>query len=530
MTARAVQVQFLAAAAAFAGVLQLLATLELSLASDGAVLRAAREGPTIYLVAAASLAAFGGVVAWQHRRPLHVRAALALPGLLAAALLVRLSGSMLGLAYHGELLLHHFLAALCAATCVAVPLHWAREPALGRLRLAPLVPAAIGALLLLGEHLVRPADRPISTFGQVGTASLLIAAPLALATLWPRLGPPRLRLAAVLLLVPLAVRCALGGAGTLGGLPLGTGAAGPVLAAIGLAALAGLVLVRPRAERGLHGAALALSAIVCLTLHRGYTQRFGELETAVGGLARSLLGFEPPYPGYLPRGQLIAAMLVLFLVFALASTALLSRRDHVRGLCLVVLITAGLGLSNPQLVLMTGAGLLLAIDTLTDPPPEPVHAAAPARPLEAIVADAAALLGLPPPTVLEQQRGAVIALRGEIALPGAPAVPVELRARQDRGGWTIVLQAGLLGRDAPDVELVPGAGDDAHPLVPDHRARGDARRLERLPETLLAALAAFPGHRTRIWAAGCQVELGARLDRLEAAPLAAVLQGMVEAT
>ncbi|HEY8378089.1 MAG TPA: hypothetical protein VIK91_16440, partial [Nannocystis sp.] len=397
------QVHVLAAVAAFAGVLQLLATLELSLSSDSVVLRAAREGPTVYLVAAVVLAVFGALALAQRQRPLHVRVALAAAGLLVAGLFISFAGTRLGLAYHGELLLHHFLAALCALTCVAVPLQWARDRALGRFRLVPLVPATIGALLLAGEHLTRIPGRPISIFGQVGTVSLLLAAPLALAGLWSRLGPPHLRLGAILLLVPLAVRCALGGPTALAGLPLGTAAAAPVLAALGLAALAGAALLRPRAERGLHGAALALSAVACLTLHRGYTQRFGEFETAIGGLARSLLGFELPYPGYLPAWQIVAAMLALFVVFALTATSLLSRRDHVRGLCLVTLLSAGLGLSSPQLVLMTGAGLLLAIDTLTGAPPEPEVSAGPPRPLEAIVTDAAARLGLPPPTVLEQE-------------------------------------------------------------------------------------------------------------------------------
>ena len=69
VTGRTPKTHLLAAAAAFAGVLQLVATLELSLSSDAAVVRAAREGPTIYLVAAAVLAGFGVVVAWQSKRP-----------------------------------------------------------------------------------------------------------------------------------------------------------------------------------------------------------------------------------------------------------------------------------------------------------------------------------------------------------------------------------------------------------------------------------------------------------------------------
>lgn len=526
MTGRTPKTHALAAAAAFAGILQLVATLELSLSSDAAVMRAAREGPTIYLLTAAVLAIGAGVVVWQRHRPLHVCVALGLPAVVVAALLVRLRGSLLGLAYHGELLLHHFLAVLCAAACVAVAMGWAADPKLGRTRLVPVVPAFAGAALLLAEHLSRAPDAPIGLLGQVGTASLLLSAPLALAALWSQLQPLALRWGAVALLIPLAVRCALGGKSVLSGMPLGTEGAAPILVSVGVAALLGVAVMRPRAERGLHGAALGLSAVACFTLHRGYTLRFGELEAAVGQLARSLLGFELPYPGYLPGWRIVGGMLALFVVFALTSTSLLSRRDHVRGLCLVILLCAGLGLSTPQLVLMTGAGLLLALDTVVGAPAPAPRTQAPARPLEAIVAEAAALLGLPAPTVLEQQRGAVIALRGEVA-----RVAVDLRARQDRGSWHVVLQAGVLGRGAPDVELVPGgASDEPHPLVAGHRARGDARRLERLPESFLVALAPFPEHRTRVWPGGCQVELGGRLEALDAAALAAVLRGMSEAT
>ncbi|MDC0719520.1 hypothetical protein [Nannocystis bainbridge] len=526
MTGRTPKTHTLAAAAAFAAILQLVATLELSLSSDAAVMRAAREGPTIYLLTAAVLAIGGGVVAWQRHRPPLVCVALGLPAVVIAALLVRFRGSLLGLAYHGELLLHHFLAALCAAACVAVALGWASDRALGRLRMVPAAPAIVGAGLLLTEHLNRAPDSPIGLLGQVGTVSLLLAAPLALAALWSQLQPPLLRWGAVALLVPLAVRCGLGGASVLSGMPLGSEAAAPILVSVGAAALVGMVLMRPRAERGLHGAALGMSAVACLVLHRGYTQRFGDLEAAVGQLARSLLGFELPYPGYLPGWRIVGGMLTLFVVFALTTTALLSRRDHVRGLCLVILLCAGLGLSTPQLVLMTGAGLLLGLDTLAGAPAPAPRVVAPTRPIEPIVLEAAGLLGLPAPTVLEQERGAVIAVRGEVA-----RVAVDLRARQDRGGWHVVLQAGVLGRGAPDVELVPGrAGDEPHPLVAGHRARGDARRLERLPESLLLALAPFPGHRTRVWPGGVQVELGDRLDALDAAALAAVLRGMSEAT
>ncbi|MFY0530640.1 hypothetical protein [Nannocystis pusilla] len=173
-------------------------------------MRAAREGPTIYLLTAAALAIGAGVVVWQRHRPLHVCIALGLPAVVVAALLVRLRGSLLGLAYHGELLLHHFLAVLCAAACVAVAIGWAADPKLGRSRLLPAVPAFAGAALLLAEHLSRAPDATIGLLGQVGTASLLLSAPLALAALWSQLQPLALRWGAVALLIPLAVRCALG--------------------------------------------------------------------------------------------------------------------------------------------------------------------------------------------------------------------------------------------------------------------------------------------------------------------------------
>lgn len=526
MTRRTPSTHTLAAAAAISGSLQLVATLELCLSSDGAVVRAVREGPTVYLLAAGALALFGALAYSQRDRPWPVRAALAAPGLLAAAALVWFAGSILGLAYHGELLLHHFLAALCAATCVALPLAWARDPNLGRLRLVPLAPAVPGALLLLAEHLRRAPGDPIGLFGQVGTASLLLAAPLALAALWPHLQPPRLRLALALGLAPLAVRVGLGGADALRGMPLGTSAALPLLGALGLAAAGVFALARPRAERGLRGLALALAGVACLSLHRAYTQRFGELEVTLGGLARSLLGFELPYPGYLPPWQLVAAMLVLFAVFSVTIHALLSRRDHVRGLCTVVLLVAGLGLSSPQLVLMIGAALLMSLDTLAGSPPPPPRSAPPPRPVDVIAAEAAKLLGLPPPTVLEQQTGAVVALRGEL-----DGVHVELRARHERAGWIVVAQAGTLGRGSPELELTPGDPEEleSHPLFGTHVIKGDPRRAERLPEALLLALQQFPDHRTRVWAGGCQLDLGARLDGLEAASLSAVLRAMSQA-
>lgn len=526
MTRRTLQAHPLAAVAAGAGVLQLTADLELALSSETALARAIREGPAVYLGATGALVLAAALVVWQWRRPPLIRVSIALPGVIAAVGLVWILGTRVGLAYHGELVLHHFLAVLCAAIAAAVPIGWARDRELGALRHVPLAAAAVGVAALLVEHLARAPGDAIGLMGQVGAASLLAAPPLALACLWRRLQPPALRAAALLLMVPLGLRVGLGGAGALKGMSLGTDAAGPLFAAIGAAVVLGVALVRPRAERGLHGAALALAAIACAGLHRAYTQRFGDLEAPLGGLARSLLGFDPPYPAYLPAWAVISAMLALFLVFASAFAMVLSQRDHLRGLCLILLIAAGLGLTNPQLVLMCGAALLLTIDTLVHGQAPAPRASQPTRPVEAVVAEVAQRLGLPAPVVLEQERGAVVALRGELE-----GTSVELRAKQERRGWRVTLQAGVLGRGAPELELRPGASaSEAHPLLPGHGARGDARRLERVPEALLQALAAFPGHRTRLWAGGCQVELGGELAALEAGVVAEVLRGMSRTT
>lgn len=530
MTRRSPSTHLLAASAAIAGALQLAASIDLALASDAALLRAVREGPAVYLLGATLMAIGAGVLAWLRGRSWAARVGFAAPWLLGAVSVLALLGSRAGLAYHGEALLHHFLAALCAATCVALPLAWARDPALGRLRALPALPACVGAGLSLAEHLLQPpaGTPPAGLLGQVGTASLLLAPPLALACLWPRLQPPRLRAYAAVLMLPLAVRVGLGGREALMGLPLGTDAAPAIVATLGVAGVLALVLLRPLPERGLRGAALGLAALSAYTLHRTYALRFGDLENALGGLARSLLGFELPYPGYVADWRMSAAMAVLLVLFGVMCAALVSRRDHVRGLALTSLLVAGLGLSSPQLALMCGAALLVSLDTLAGAPAPRARTSPPPRPVDAIAADAAALLGLPAPVILEQEIGTVVSLRGELG-----RVPVELRARHERGGWAVLLQAGVLGRGAPELELVPGpAGDDdeVHPRAQEHRVRGDARRLERAPEELLLALAPFPDHRTRLWASGCQVELGARLAALETATLADLLKGMSRAT
>ncbi len=66
------------------------------------------------------------------------------------------------------------------------------------------------------------------------------------------------------------------------------------------------------------------------------------------------------------------------------------------------MITAGLGLSSPQLALMLTAGYLVLIDATAGAPPDPNEViTAPPAALEQTLADLATRLGLPAPVSLE---------------------------------------------------------------------------------------------------------------------------------
>lgn len=515
----------LAAAGAIAGLAQLIASVGLGLSNPEAIARAAREGPRVYILCVVLLAG-GGALAWVLRRRPAVALACAAGGLALAVLLARLlKFTRHGLAYHGEFILHHFLTLLCAAICVVLPLQWLRDRKLPRLRVLPLVPAALAAVALLAEHITAP-DVP-GPLGRIGAALLLISLPIALLALWRSLGPLRLRLWLIACLAPIGVRVALGGAESLAGVTLGLTAVFPVMLAMLFASLACMFLLRPQVETVLRLIAAVGAAVMTLGLYRVYLHRFGDLEGDLGGLVRSLFGFDLPYPGTVPEWQLTGAMLGLFILFSSVSAALISQRDHLRGLGLALMITAGLGLTSPQLTLMLGAGFLVLVDATAGAPPDPVLLThePPPEPLEAIFQRAAARLGLPEPVALEQASGRVLAVRGErvVEAEGAPPtrVAVHLRARDGRRGPAVELTLGVPGRDRPDVELSLG---------PDGpRVRGNVRRLESVSETLLATLTDFPGHRLRLWTGGAQFEFGPRLARLDAARLGDIIDQLARA-
>lgn len=518
---RPVAVHLVAILVAVAGLLQLIASVALGLATPQALHRAAREGPRVYILAALLLAACA-LVAWLLRRRPAAAAVLGAAGPVLAALTLWLGGvSRLGLAYHGEFILHHFITLLCAAAIVAIPLQWRVDPRLGARRWLPIAPAGLGALLLLGEHLIAPPHAELTgPLGQVGAGLALAAWPIALLALWPSLGPARLRLWLVLSALPALVRVALGGASALAGVPLGLAAAAPIMVAVIVASLAGMLLLRPQLDRILQLLATFGAGVMTLGLYRVYLQRFGDLEGDLGGLVRSLFGFDLPYPGYVPGWRLAGAMFGVFVLLATLSGALISPRDHLRGLGLTIMVTAGLGLTDPQLVLMLSAGYLVLLDATAGVPhedPLPVDLPEPPRaPLDATLDELAARLGLPAPVALELAGGRVLALRGDLE-----HIPLHLRAREGRRGWQVELTLGVPGRGRPEVELLPGRDG--------HRVLGNVRRLEQLPEPLLAALSDFPGHHTRLWPGGVHLDLGRQLAALEPERLARLLAQLLRA-
>ena len=78
------------------------------------------------------------------------------------------------------------------------------------------------------------------------------------------------------------------------------------------------------------------------------------------------------------------------------------------------MITAGLGLSSPQLALMLTAGYLVLIDATAGAPPDPNEViTAPPAALEQTLADLATRLGLPAPVSDDARHPATRSIRGE---------------------------------------------------------------------------------------------------------------------
>jgi hypothetical protein len=512
----------LGAFALVAGVLQILATTMLGRARVDAIARVAADGAGLYLLGALATAIGLLAVWWLRRRPLVAAATfLVWQGAVYWPLMRRTS--LLGLAYHGEYVLHHFIALVSAFACSAVLLGWWRRADLGRGRIIAVSLGLLATSVLVALHLVSQPSIPLRApqeLRHVATASLYAAAIVGLAVCWKTMQP-NLRIIAPLLFVPLLLRVGLAFPDGLIGAPVPMGARSIVMGSIVVAATAAFVLFRPRITMPLRVLVVVSSALVTAILYILYRRGFGELEDDVGGLAQSLFGFPLPYPNYVSDTRIFLCMLGLFFMLHVVYASLVSTHDRHRGVALGLLWVAGLGLTNPQLGLMVGAGLLLLIDTsIVDEREFVVTTTAPSTPVDEILLATAERLGLPPPVALADAPKTVVALRGEVS-----STHVDIRARLvGADAWAIDVRIGVIGRGRPQVELVPDPGQaghrPAHELGRTHRIRGSARELERVGDPVLDTMMPFPRCRARFWEAGTAIALGEDLDQLEPGRLA----------
>ncbi|NVB42392.1 hypothetical protein G6O69_31505 [Pseudenhygromyxa sp. WMMC2535] len=553
--------------ALIAGILQVLASIALGLARVDRFAAAASESPQIYMLAAALITA-GVFSIWLVRERPLIAVALALIWPVGLWLGLHQRVTILGLAYHGEFVLHHFSALLCLVLAVTLPLSWARDPRLGRLRPLPAALALPGAALLIGAHLA-PLHMGPPWLGErwvasLGGALLLGSWPLSMATFWTRMAPPQRRWIAPLLLLPVLTRLALAGPEALSGALVPPALVPWLGAAIVVSAMTLLVLLRPRLELWVMVVVGVLCLITSTLFYLFYEQGFGELEDGLGGLLESLLGFRVPYPSYVDELRSAALMMGLFFLHVAVYAALVSTEDRVRGVSLGLMLIAGLGFSSPHLVLMLGVGALLFIETLLpgaphrelrhnpfgpgpgfggdfelgelgdpDDPDSPEDASASAArdpetgraALLTCFEGLAERLHTSPPTQVEGPRGVAVNLRDEL-----DGVPFDFIARVETVGVRVELIVGLPGRSDPIFELLAEPGDrgqrPAHLIARSHRVHGDIRALEAWGDAPLDALSSFSTAYLRAWEAGAQVELGRDLSGLRVDALEALVRAL----
>ncbi len=517
-------VGFALVAAAF----QVVATLILGLASLAAIHRAADEGSRLYLIGALGTAFAVGVLWGLRKRPMLASIAfLVLELSLLMGLITRTT--RLGLAYHGEFILHHFITSLCAAACVSMGWAWSRNAELGARRWLASVPAILGGLGLFAIHVLEQPGiglriPPAALQTAMGLA--LTAPAFALAGTWAHhdQAQPMARILAVAVMVPLLLRVAVGLPTSLTGSPIPDAARTAVMASVVAAAAVAFWAFRPQMPRPVRFLVIALSAFVTALLYLVYVHPlgFGKLEDGVGGIAQSLFGFSLPYPTFVASWRVVMLCVAVFFILSVVYGGLLSWDERLRGLALGLYAVAGIGVSNPQLALMASSALLLVVySLLPSSAAEGAQASASEVPIEDIFRDTADLLDLPAPVTLE---GTAVSVRGDLG-----SAALDLRARPRRGGgWHVRFQVGVIGRGRPVLELTPSPGSGgarpAHELARTHRALGDIRRLEEVADAQLDALQPFTGAKARYWDAGVEIDLGSDLADLDAPRLAALLR------
>jgi len=516
----------LAAVTLLAGVLQVMATVMLGLASLEELHAAEAEGAQQYLLGTLATV-LGVIVVWFLRKRPLVAVILLLVWQGAVFWPLRARTSLLGLAFHGEYILHHFTGLLAAATCVAIGMGWIRRDDLGPARLVPGGLAVGGTLALLVTHVLEQPSmgaHDLPWLERGGAAALLLAWGTALATMWGRLGPSRLRLVAAVLLLPFVVRVALAWPEGLAGASVADTGRPVLMLAMVAAALVAFLAFHPSVNPSVRGLVMVFSGLATVLLYYFYRHGFGELEAGLGGLAQSMFAFSLPYPSYVPAWQVWVVMLGLFAMFSAAYAGLVSPGQRTRGLALALLVVTGLGLSTPPLVLMTGAAALLWIDSLTAGGMGTAERRPAPRPMEEILEGLAEQLGLPGVVVLEDKGRSLLAVRGEVG-----DTPLDLRARPSGSdSWAVTLTVGLLGRGRPPLGLVPEPGDEghrpAHLLARTHRVRGQVRQLELLDDGFFDAVLPFPQARLDLWDAGTRVRLGSDLSALDTGSLTTLVR------
>lgn len=537
-----------------AGLLQIVASVALGMARTERFAQAAAERPGIYLLVAALLTAAVFTVWLVRDRPaLALTLALAWPLGLWAGLRGRATG--LGLAFHGEFVVHHFSALLCLAIAVSLPIAWARDQRLGPLRFAPALLAIPGAVLLAGAH-VAPMEVGPAVFARpwvptVGAGLLLATWPVSAAVFWTRMGPGLRRPIVWILMLPVVLRLVFAGVSGLSGELIEPERIPWLGAGVVVTAIATLLLLRPRVDRWLMAVIGAICLLGSMFFYYFYEHGFGELEDGLGGLLQSLFGFQVPYPPYADDLRSAALMMGLFFIFVTVYASLVSAEDRSRGIALGLMMIAGLGLSSPHLALMLGAGAMLFVETLLPgaphrelvprspfarqviaeldsaddsdgDEPQPGSASADVR---AVLGNLADRLGSQAPATVETDAGWMLDLRDEL-----DGRPFDLRARVEASATRIELIIGLPGRGDPIFELVPDVGDrgqrPAHLLARSHRVVGATRSLEALGDPPLDALTRFPTAYLRAWEAGLQVDLGRDLDGVSVDALEALVRSL----
>ncbi len=493
------------------GLLQILASVVLGVARLDALTIASQEGPIIYVIAAAA-AMLGVVVLWVlRRRPLVAALSFVV---WQAGILWPLSRRMstYGLALHGELILHHFVAMVSGLACATVAWGLVHTPRARRRGWGVALPVVLAVLAGFVGHVaaLRGATGLAKAAHALNSTAALVALAVFLVLELYRAPRSTSRWAALALITPLFVRVATVGPLALAYAPVPIGWRGPFVALLVASAIALTVLLRPRPPRGIAIIMTTLSALTTATVYLVYRSKFGDVEDGLGGLVQSLLGFAPPYPEYLSNPTIVAVMIGIFLAMQTAGGAMTSEDARDRGIGLSLVLVAGVGWSNPQLVLMSTAGALLF---LSDLDPLPVATPPPRQPIAEILAELAEQLSLRRAEVGAARGGATLhALRGEIE-----GVAVDVRAHLGGERPRISAKVGLVARARPEVGLQPGTHGDVpeHPIARTHRVFGAARKLEHHGDALLDACLPFPTIRLGLWPAGAELDLGSDLSGLD---------------